>query len=318
MYPLKLRYHAKTALWGGNTLKVEWNKPCDFDKLAETWELTVRREAANPVLNGRDAGKTLAEYLAEHPHALSSESALADFPLLVKLIDARDDLSVQVHPDDTYARDVENDFGKTEMWYIVAAEENAKIIYGLRDGLTASDFKKAFEGGQIFDAMKSVKVHAGETYFIPSGMIHAIGAGCLIAEIQQNSDLTYRVYDYDRVGADGKLRELHTQKALDVIRPFSEAEIDSIRYSRAASLDVGECLASCPYFEVHQIKPCGAPVALSVDNRSFHHLLCVGGDGEIVCGGKRYPVTRGDSYFLPAGMGEYSLCGNVTVLLSTI
>ena len=307
MYPLKLKYYAKTALWGGDTLKREWNKPCAFDKLAETWELTVRPEADNEITEGDLAGTKLGDFLAE-----------SDFPLLVKFIDARDDLSVQVHPDDKYAHEVENDFGKTEMWYIVAAEENAKIIYGLRDGLSAEDFGKAFAEGRIFDAMKTVDVHAGETYFIPSGMIHAIGAGCLIAEIQQNSDLTYRVYDYDRVGADGKLRELHTKKALDVIRPFTEAEIDAIRYSRTAALDVGECLASCPYFEVHQVKPCGAPVALSVDNRSFHHLLCVGGNGEIVCGGSRYPVTRGDSYFLPAGMGDYSLGGDVTVLLSTI
>lgn len=318
MYPLKLKYHAKTALWGGDTLKRQWGKSCDFDKLAETWELTVRPEASNIIENGSLAGTSLNAYIINHPLSVTDGDMGKFFPLLIKFIDARDDLSVQVHPDDAYAHDVENDQGKTEMWYIVDADEGAEIIYGLCDGASSEDFKAAFEEGRIFDAMRSVKVKAGESYFIPSGMIHAIGRGCLIAEIQQNSDLTYRVYDYDRVGADGKLRELHTKKALDVIRPFTEAEIDAIRYSRAASLDVGECLASCPYFEVHQVKPCGAPVALSVDNRSFHHLLCVGGNGEIVYGGKRYPVTRGDSYFLPAGMGEYSLGGDVTILLSTI
>ena len=318
MYPLKLKYHAKTALWGGDTLKRQWGKSCDFDKLAETWELTVRSEATNVIENGPLAGASLGAYLTQNPLAITNGNMGKFFPLLIKFIDARDDLSVQIHPDDAYARDVENDQGKTEMWYIVEAEENAQIIYGLRDGVGANDFQKAFEDGRIFDAMKSVKIKAGESYFIPSGMIHAIGSGCLIAEIQQNSDLTYRVYDYNRVGADGKTRELHTKKALDVIRPFSDKEINGIRYSRKPTHNAGECLAACPYFEVARLIPTDTPTILNVTAKSFHHLLCVGGEGEIVCGGEHYPIVRGDSYFLPAGMGEYSLSGSAIVLLSTI
>ena len=317
MYPLKLKYYAKTALWGGSTLKEQWNKPCDFDKLAETWELTVRPEAANIIENGTSAGLSLADYIAAHPNAVTDGDMGLFFPLLIKFIDARDDLSVQVHPDDTYAREVEGDLGKTEMWYIVAANEGAEIIYGLRDGVTAEDFRQAFEQGRIFDAIRTVKVKAGESYFIPSGLLHAIGRGCLIGEIQQNSDLTYRVYDYDRIGADGKPRELHTQKALSVIRPFNEEEIAAIRYSRKPALGPGECLAACPYFEVHRLTLTDSPTVLMVTEKSFHHLLCVGGEGDIVHNGTHYPIRRGDSYFLPAGMGEYSLLGTATVLLSS-
>ena len=318
MYPLKLKYYAKTALWGGDRLKTEWGKPCDFDKLAETWELTVRPEAANVIENGTLAGTSLRDLVTKEPRAVTDGDMGDFFPLLIKFIDARDNLSVQVHPDDTYAHDVEHDLGKTEMWYIVAADEGAEIIYGLREDISAADFKLAFEEGRIFDAIRTVKVKAGETYFIPSGLLHAIGSGCLIAEIQQNSDLTYRVYDYDRLGADGKPRELHTGKAFDVIRPFDEQEIDAIRYSRKPSETVGECLAACPYFEVHRLTPADLPVTPIVAPSSFHHLLCVGGEGEIVCDNKCYPIVQGDSYFLPAGMGEYSLQGGATVLVSTL
>ncbi len=318
MYPLKLKYYAKTALWGGNTLKAEWNKPCDLEKLAETWELTVRPEAANTILNGDRAGQTLGQYLAEHPSAIGKKNKENGFPLLIKFIDACDNLSVQVHPDDNYAHRVENDRGKTEMWYIAAATEDAKIIYGLRNEMTAEDFRQAFEEQRIFDAIKTVSVKAGETYFIPSGMLHAIGAGCLIAEIQQNSDLTYRVYDYDRIGADGKPRELHVKKSLDVIRPFAEAEINAIRYSHSPRLEIGECLAACPYFEVHRLTVRELPMAIHVTDEAFHHLLCVDGEGEIIHEGIAYPIARGDSFFLPAGMGKYSLSGAATILLSTV
>ena len=306
MYPLKLKYYAKTALWGGDTLKREWNKPCAFDKLAETWELTVRPEADNEITEGDLAGTKLGDFLAE-----------SDFPLLVKFIDARDDLSVQVHPDDKYAHEVENDFGKTEMWYIVEAAPNAEIIYGLREGVSSEDFARAIHEGRTLEVLHRVKVKAGETYFIPSGEVHAIGAGCLIAEIQQNSDLTYRVYDYDRVGADGKKRELHVEKAAAVSKPFDEASINAIRFANKPHFYAGECLASCHYFEVHRLTAEHLPMALAATGDSFHHILCVDGEGEILHRGNAYPLHRGDSYFLPAGMGDYSLRGVATILLST-
>ena len=299
IYPLKLKYYAKTALWGGSTLKKEWNKPCEFDKLAETWELTVRDDAVNTILNGELVGQSLRDHVDA-----------GKFPLLIKFIDAEDKLSVQVHPDDKFAAEVENDVGKTEMWYIADAKEDAEIIYGINDGVTEIRCDSAIE-----DQAKRIKVKKGDSFFIPSGMLHAIGKGCLIAEIQQNSDLTYRVYDYERRDANGNLRELHTEKALKVIKPFSDSKVYSIRYSEKDKIGVGECLASCKYFNVNRITLNGNTEKLST-NGVFHSLLCVEGDGEIIYNGQSYPFKKGDSYYLPKEIGEYKINGNTTVLIS--
>ena len=299
MYPLKLKYYPKTALWGGSTLKDEWNKPCEFMKLAETWELTVRNDAVNTVLNGKYAGESLDRHVES-----------GKFPLLIKFIDAEDCLSVQVHPDDKFAAEVENDVGKTEMWYIADAKDGAEIIYGIRDGVGS-----LFCDERIETQVKRIKVKKGDCFFIPSGMLHAIGKGCLIAEIQQNSDLTYRVYDYGRKDANGNTRELHTEKALKVIRPFSDAEVNEIRYSEKDKIGVGECLASCKYFNVNRIELNENGKELNT-NGVFHSLLCVEGDGEILCGGESFPFTKGDSYYLPREIGKYEIMGSATVLIS--
>ena len=303
-YPLKLKYVPKTALWGGSTLKNEWGKPCDFDKLSETWELTARDDAVNTILNGKYADKTLFEYFLENPDAVND----GKFPLLIKFIDAEDKLSLQVHPDDKFAADVEKDVGKTEMWYIADAKDGAEIIYGMKNGILK------FDPSDIEGQIEKIPVKKGDCFFIPSGMLHAIGSGCLIAEIQQNSDLTYRVYDYDRRDSKGNLRELHTEKALAVIKPFSDAEIEAIRYSKPDEIGVGDCLASCEYFNVNRISLDGKETLCAGD--VFHSLLCVEGDGMIEANGESYPFKRGDSYFIPAGLGEYAIDGKATVIIS--
>lgn len=317
-YPMKLNYVAKTAIWGGTVLKKEWGKSCEFDKLAETFELTVRDNAVSAIQNGEYNGLSLSEYLHNTPDAMGEKTTEdGRFPLLVKLIDAADDLSVQVHPDNEYAKK-ENDLGKTEMWYVISSEPGAKLVYGLADYMDENDFRSSVALGQTEKAVKSVSVHAGECYFIPSGLVHAIGKGCLIAEIQQNSDVTYRVHDYDRRDAMGNPRELHVQKALDVVRAFSEQELHALRFSRFPKLSCGECLAACEYFEVHLLSLGGYSEVLCADGESFHSLLCIGGEGSVIFGGVHYPLSRGDSYFLPAGMGNYTLCGNAKILLSRI
>lgn len=319
LYPLKLTPTVKEILWGGHKLKESYHKSAPFEKLAETWELTVRAQEMNIIENGPAAGQTLENYIREN--GLGTVSPGYDgtrFPLLIKFIDACDRLSIQVHPDDAYGLANEGELGKTEMWYIVEAEPGASLVYGLKDGLSAEDFAEAVHAGRIGETLRSVEVHAGETYFIPSGQIHAIGAGILIAEIQQNSNVTYRVYDYDRRQADGSLRQLHTEKALDVVKIRTDAEIDAIRYANADDCGTEHRtteLAACPYFRVRRLSKEDLPASVTPTD-SFIHLLCVDGEGEIRADGVVYPVIKGDSYFLPRGCGECRLAGSMTVLLS--
>jgi mannose-6-phosphate isomerase len=212
---------------------------------------------------------------------------------------------------------VENDRGKTEMWYIVEADEGAEIICGLADGVSAEDYAAAVAGGAPEAALKHQPVRAGETYFIPSGLPHAIGKGILIAEIQQNCDLTYRVFDYNRRQPDGSLRELHTKKALDVIRAFSKEEINAVRYARGRETENANLLANCDYFRVEKIEAKKQP-ALLAKGGTMHHLLCIGGAGELLCNGQSYPVKKGDSWLIPAALKQTEIAGDCTVLVASV
>jgi mannose-6-phosphate isomerase len=314
LYPLKLSYITKSPLWGGKRLIDGWGMQADADTVGEAWMLTVRDKEMSVIQNGSCAGMTVREYIDTYgDKVIGSSFAGGDFPLLVKLIDACDKLSVQVHPNDDYASRVENDRGKTEMWYIVEADEGAEIIYGLKDGMTAEEFRAAVREGKLADTMCHCPVHAGETYFIPSGMLHAIGAGILIAEIQQNCDLTYRVYDYERRGADGSLRELHVDKALDVTVPFTEDEINAIRYEGGA--EGQETLAHCRYFKTDKLI-IATSTELKVDETSFAFLLCLDGQGVIRVGDESYEIGRADGFYLPANLGDVSLEGQMTLLVA--
>ena len=316
-YPLKLSYITKSPLWGGRRLLDGFGMSAPADTVGEAWMLSVREKEMSVIQNGVASGKTMQQYIDD----LGARSVIGtaftggDFPLLIKLIDACDKLSVQVHPDDDYAARVENDRGKTEMWYIVEADEGAEIIYGLKDGISAEDFRTAVRKGRLADTMHHCPVKAGETYFIPSGMLHAIGAGILIAEIQQNCDLTYRVYDYERRGADGSLRELHVDKALDVTIPFTEEAVRAIRYEAGEQND--ETLAHCRYFKTRKLTVT-EPTTLNVNDESFAYALCIGGQGTLTYQGEFYPLLTADGYFLPAGLGEVVLEGDMTVLMASI
>jgi mannose-6-phosphate isomerase len=216
-----------------------------------------------------------------------------------------------VHPNDEYAARVENDRGKTEMWYIVEADEGAQIICGLQDGVDGKMLADAVAQNRVEDVLCHIPVHAGECYFIPAGLPHAIGKGILIAEIQQNCDLTYRVYDYNRRDKNGNTRELHVKKALDVIRPFSAQEIERIRYSRTGDVRDG-LLADCEYFRVERIVSSGEARL----NRSARmgHLLCISGEGVLYSDGLAYDVHRGDGYLIPAACSEVRFCGKATLI----
>jgi len=315
-YPLKLSYVAKTALWGGKTLNGVWGKQSPYETISETWELTVREKEMATVLCGEAAGMTLQDYFcAVGCDAVSPTYDGSHFPLLIKFIDAADTLSVQVHPDDAYASAVENDMGKTEMWYVVDCIEDAELVMGLADGFGKEEFAKAVHEGKIGDAMRRVKVHPGDCFFIPAGMLHAIGAGILIAEIQQNSDLTYRVYDFDRRQADGSLRPLHVDKALNVTRPFTDEEVNAIRFARGKEDE--SVLASSRYFTVQKLEIQNTYEG-HVGEDSFLSLLCVEGEGILTFENEQYTICRGDSYFLPARMGEFSVQGKLCLLTSRV
>lgn len=281
-YPLKLKAVCKEIIWGGTRLKTEYGKVADLDKIAESWELTVRHDGMNVIENGEYAGMTLAEYLGDKAEG---------FPLLIKLIDACDKLSIQVHPDDTYAKEKEGEYGKTEMWYIVDAEPGAKLVYGLKD-YDKDSFRAAVADGTLEKYMNAVDVKRGDIFFIPSGLVHAIGAGILIAEIQQSSNVTYRVYDYMRRGKDGKLRELHVDKALDVIVDYTEDEIEAIRYEDGKD---ASSLANCRYFKVDRYV-LSEDITLGSDS-SFMHILALSGEGTV--GG--VSIKKGESILLPEG-----------------
>jgi len=313
-YPLKLRGITKSPIWGGTRLLRHWNKIANEETVGESWELTVRPNEQSYIQNGEYQNLSLTEVIAENTDAVMGKTTYesGEFPLLIKLLDAGDRLSVQVHPDDEYAARVENDRGKTEMWYIVEADEDAEIICGLADGVSTEDYALAVKNGTPEAALKHQRVRAGETYFIPSGLPHAIGKGILIAEIQQNCDLTYRVYDYDRRDKNGNLRELHVKKALDVIRPFADEEIEAIRYSRQKADDV---LADCVYFRVEKLNV--EEKKQLPTNEYLRHLLCLDGNITIKGDGFCESVCKGDSYLLPAALGNIELIGNGTLLLST-
>ena len=317
LYPFKLSYVTKSPIWGGTRLRREWGKQSEAETVGESWELTVRKEEKSRITNGAYAGRTLESVIAEAGRNLIAPDYTGrEFPLLVKLIGACDRLSVQVHPDDAYAARVEHDRGKTEMWYIVEADEGAEIICGLREGATKEDFAAAVADGDPERVLKHCRVRPGESYFIPAGLPHAIGKGILIAEIQQNCDLTYRVYDYNRRQPDGSLRPLHIQKALEVVRPFTDEEIAEIRYARRSdTLANGEILADCSYFRVERLRLCGSHRLPAC--AAMRHILCLGGKAALLCGGETYPLRKGDSWFLPP-MPELQIEGELLALVSGV
>ena len=318
-YPILLAPVSKETIWGGERLKKEYGKTADFEKIAESWELSVREDAMCLIKNGEYAGMSLGEYIAgDRVGVIGKNGEKYDrFPLLIKFIDAADRLSIQVHPDDEYSMRHEGELGKTEMWYVIAADKGSRLVYGLKPGCTAEEFARAVREERTEETLNFVEVHAGDVFFIPSGQVHAIGSGILIAEIQQNSDVTYRVYDYKRRQPDGTFRRLHTEKAIDVVKIRSEDEINALRYSVPAQSG-GEVLSSCEYFTTRRYDVFGE-ITLNAGNDSFVSVLVLGAEkAEIICGGERFAVSKGESWFIPAGCGEFTVCGKAEIIVSEI
>ena len=289
----------KDYLWGGTLLKERYGKGGDLPVVAESWELSTHSDGLTLL---QDEETSLRSYLAAHP-AAGGEGVTTegDLPLLVKLIDARKPLSVQLHPDDAYAARV-GQRGKTELWHVLDATPDAYLYLGLNMPVSCEEFEQRIAENTVEEILKKVPVQAGESYYIPAGTLHAIGAGCLIYEVQQSSNLTYRVYDYGRVGADGKPRQLHIEDALAV------TNLDLVDTTPPGENETDGTIVRCPYFRLREVAVTGE-MQFAAPAESFCHLLCV--DGEVLAG--EHVLRAGMGAFLSAGE-ETSLCGNGRVL----
>lgn len=316
--PFKLRPCGKDYLWGGQRLNKEFNKNIDLNPLAETWECSTHPDGVSVVEGGSFDGMLLTQVLEEHPEYLGSRNEnLAELPILIKFIDANKDLSVQVHPDDDYAFTHENgQRGKTEMWYVLDASKRATLIYGLNFETTPDDLKKAILDGSVGKLLQKVKVQKDDVFFVPAGLIHAIGAGTMVAEIQENSNLTYRLYDYDRVDKNGNKRELHLDKALAVAKLSpSTAPRQPMRVLRYKPGVATELLGRCRYFEVwRMLLNSQDGILCETDDLAYKVLLCIDGCGEILYEDGRIDFIKGDCVFLPADSVKMKLVGKAQLL----
>lgn len=314
---LRLQSAGMDYFWGGTRLRDEYGKKIDLTPLAETWECSVHPDGFSVVANGQYKGKTLAEVLQHHPEYLGMKIENGEFPILVKFIDAKKKLSVQVHPDDDYAKEHEQQNGKTEMWYVIDADEGANLIYGFQHKVTPEILRTAIKTGTLDKHLQKVEVHKGDVFYVPAGTVHGIGAGILVAEIQENSNVTYRVYDYDRVDKNGEKRELHFGKAVQVmdmdVAPDVKQKPRIIKYYPGCSR---ELLCRCKYFEVERIEVTKG-FSFSVGEESFQVFVCLDGGGRVETMDKDLRPVRfikGETLFLPSGLGRCVVIGEATVL----
>lgn len=317
MEVFRLQPVGKDYFWGGTRLREEYGKKIDLIPLAETWECSVHPDGPSVVLNGQYKGKTLTEVLKLYPEYLGTKMKNGEFPILVKFIDAKKELSVQVHPSDEYSRIHEHQNGKTEMWYVIDADKDASLIYGFRHKVTEKILKNAVNTGTLDKHLQKVPVHKGDVFYVPAGTVHGIGAGILIAEIQESSNVTYRVYDYDRVDKNGNKRELHFDKAVQVmnmnVTPDVKQKPRMVRHYPGCSR---ELLCRCKYFEIERIQVTKG-FSFSVREESFQVLMCLDGVGQVeTMDAELKPIRfiKGETLFLPAGLGRCLVVGDAILL----
>ncbi|AEF94996.1 mannose-6-phosphate isomerase, class I [Desulfotomaculum nigrificans CO-1-SRB] len=322
LYPLKFEPVYKNYIWGGRNLELLGRKLPD-GKIAESWEVSCHPCGLSTIANGDYKGLSLLDFLKKFKRrALGTameEKYAIKFPLLVKLIDANDRLSVQVHPDDDYARSHEGEvYGKNEMWYVLRAKPGAGIIYGLAPGVTRDAFEKAITDGELAKCLRSVQMSAGDVVYIPAGTVHALGEGLMVLEIQQNSNITYRVYDYDRVCEDGTKRPLQIERALEVMH-FEEAsptgKIKGLHIAQGDKCTV-RYLAACSSFaaELYDIR---GSMQENTGGERFFVYTVIEGEGEIVFNGNQRMAFRAvESFLVPAFLGAYTLYGDFKAVKS--
>lgn len=301
LYPLKFRPILKERLWGGSKLKDVLYKPSKNNITGESWELSAVNGDVSIIANGTLKGISLQELIDRHPEELLGKNVVQrfgkDFPILIKFIDAKQDLSIQLHPDDELAKKRHDSFGKTEMWYVMDADEGANLIVGFNRSVTKEEYSKSLEDNTLLELLNYEPVKEGDTFFINTGKIHAIGAGVLLAEIQQTSDVTYRVFDFNRRDKNGNLRELHTEMALDAM---DYGKKDDFKVAYGQKSNVINTMVDCPYFKtnfIHLTKN----LTFEVQKRdSFTIYMCVGGSAEISNEFGSAAIQRGETLLIPA------------------
>ena len=319
MQPFLLQPVYKDYLWGGTNLKAKYGKKTSLEIVAESWELSAHPDGSSVVASGPLAGESFAELLQKKPEICGTKcKGMKDFPLLIKLIDAQKSLSIQVHPDDEYARVVEGEAGKTEMWIVLDCEPEAFLYFGFEHSITKEEMKQRIENNTLTEVLHKYPVEKCSVVYIPAGTIHAIGAGITLAEIQQNSNSTYRVYDFGRRGPDGNLRELHVEKALEVtkLEPAEEELPGEEPAVRVAGSTVKKLVES-PYFSVTQLCLEGN-LEIATNEESFLSILCTNGAGAIEWQGGSLPLVKGSSAFVPAESGGITLAGEGEFILTSV
>ncbi|MDR3653327.1 MAG: mannose-6-phosphate isomerase [Paludibacter sp.] len=316
LYPLKFSPILKDKIWGGTKLKNLFDKDTDTNNLGESWELSGYEGDESVVTNGFLAGNNLAELIEIYMGELIGDKLYDEFglsfPLLFKLIDANENLSIQVHPGDEVAAERHNSFGKTEMWYVVDADPGAVLIIGFTKDCTKAEYLDALEKDKVEDLLQKVPVTKGDVFFIPAGLVHAIGKGVVVAEIQQSSDITYRIYDYKRKDDNGNERELHTEQALDVIN-FAAARNPKTNYK--IQLNEITPLVECEYFTTNMLR-FDAPVTRNYGTLdTFVAYMCLEGNLIIECNDEKTVVNKGDTVLIPAEINEVGLIPDSLVTL---
>jgi len=313
LYPLQFDPILKERIWGGEKLKTVLNKPIESKITGESWELSTVEGDVSTIANGVLKGKSLTAIIEEFPNEILGTAVYSkfgkQFPLLFKYLDAREDLSIQVHPNDALAKERHNSFGKTEMWYIMQADVDARIIVGFKEDSNKAEYVESLENKTLLNLLDDVKVKSGDVFFLETGTVHAIGAGLVVAEIQQTSDITYRLYDFDRKDAQGNTRELHIDLALDAI---NYDKVDTFKeYTK--EINQSNSIVDCPYFTTNFV-PLNGEITLNKNGETFTVYMCIEGDFEIEYHNSTFSYKKGDTILIPAALKNYLLKGKASIL----
>ena len=313
LYPLQFEPILKDRIWGGTKLKTYLNKPIASEITGESWEISTVENDVSIIANGVFKGKSLNELINDFPEQVLGTKVFEQFgkqfPLLFKYLDAREDLSIQVHPNDELAARRHNSFGKTEMWYVMQADDEARLIVGFKEKSSSEEYIKHLENKTLLSILDTKKVKKGDVFFLETGTVHAIGAGTVIAEIQQTSDITYRLYDFDRVDANGNTRELHVDLALEAINYDKvEAQKEYLKIENTSNEVV-----DCSYFTTNFI-PLNGNLNVNKNQNSFTVYMCVDGDFELILNEEKYSYKKGDTVLIPASLTDFQLSGKGSLL----